>query len=95
MDEPVQRQLAYPPAGDGPAEPALPAGWELGTNPDGRPYYFRRDTNETTWARPTAATASPVEFLADYLRANKPPPKASSVPEAGEPTVQSVVVAIE
>jgi CspA family cold shock protein len=38
------------------ATPMLPAGWEMANDPaSGKPYYFNRATNETSWTIPGAA----------------------------------------
>ena len=37
---------------DGKSSPELPAGWEMTTDEQGRPYYFNNITEETSWDRP-------------------------------------------
>jgi len=37
---------------DGKSSPELPAGWEMTTDEQGRPYYFSNITEETSWDRP-------------------------------------------
>ncbi|KAL7748189.1 Rho GTPase-activating protein 15 [Sorochytrium milnesiophthora] len=44
------------------SRPASPAGWQMFSSPDGRPYYYNPTTKETTWTAPVDA---PVQ-LADY-----------------------------
>jgi lipid-binding SYLF domain-containing protein len=46
-----------PPAAENNNRSELPSGWQELVTPDGKPYYFNKSTNATTWDRPAVQQA--------------------------------------
>lgn len=59
-EEPIEAIEEEPaPAKDEPPAPAPPEPWEICDDEDGNPYYYNRDTGETSWTLPEAPPAPP------------------------------------
>jgi len=57
VEQHAQQTLTAPVQAAAPAE--LPPGWAVAHDANGKPYYWHKKTQKTTWVRPTAET--PIE----------------------------------